>query len=160
MSYQPTQVKLTAAPRDSLISEVCVVRLLDTLKPTATGLDGIPAWFLRLGAPVFATPLARLFNQTIMEGTVPQQWKTAAITPIPKVPRPTKPSEFRPMSVTLVLSRSLEKNVVRHHIYSALRERDPPPQLNFEDQYAFPTDRFDHCGDNRDPSCTRSAVYY
>jgi len=92
MSYQPTQVKLTAAPRDSLISEVYVVQLLDT--PTATGLDGIPAWFLRLGAPVFATPLARLFNQTIMEGTVPQQWKTAAITPIPKVPRPTKPSEF------------------------------------------------------------------
>ena len=64
-----------------------------------------------------------------MEGTVPQQWKTAA--EIPKLPRPTKPSEFRPMSVTQVLSRSLEKNVVRHHIYSALR--DPPPQLNFED---------------------------
>jgi len=62
----------------------------------ATGLDGIPAWFLRLGAPIFAAPLAKLFNQTIMEGTVPQQWKTAAITPIPKVPRPTKPSEFRP----------------------------------------------------------------
>ena len=50
MSYQPTQVKLTAAPRDSLISEVYVFRQLDTLKPTATGLDGIPAWFLRLGA--------------------------------------------------------------------------------------------------------------
>jgi len=70
-----------------------------------------------------------------MEGTVPQQWKTAAITPIPKVPRPTKPSEFRPISVTPVLSRSLEKYVVCHHIYPALR--DPPPQLNFEDQYAF-----------------------
>ena len=110
-------------------------RQLDTLKPTATGLDGIPAWFLRLGAPVFAAPLARLFNQTIMEGTVPQQWKTAAITPIPKVSRPTRPSEFRPISVTPVLSRSLEKYVVRHHIYPALR--DPPPQLNFEDQYAF-----------------------
>ena len=99
------------------------------------GLDGIPAWFLRLGAPIFAAPLALLFNQTIMEGTVPQQWKTAAITPIPKVPRPSKPSKFRPISVTPVLSRSLEKYVVRHHIYPALR--DPPPQLNFEDQYAF-----------------------
>jgi len=69
MSYQPTQVKLTAAARDSLISEVYVFRLLDTLKHTATGLDGIPAWFLRLGAPIFAAPLDRLFNQTIMEGT-------------------------------------------------------------------------------------------
>jgi len=70
-----------------------------------------------------------------MEGTVPQQWKTATITPIPKVPRPTKLSEFQPISVTPVLSRSLKKYVVRHHIYPALR--DPPPQLNFEDQYAF-----------------------
>jgi len=26
-----------------------IFRLLDTLNPTATGLDGIPAWFLRLG---------------------------------------------------------------------------------------------------------------
>ena len=85
--------------------------------------------------PIFAAPLARLFNQTIMEGTVPQQWKTAAITPIPKVSRPTRPCEFRPISVTAVLSRSLEKYVVRHHIYPALR--DTPPQLNFEDQYAF-----------------------
>jgi len=133
--YQPTQVKLTAAPRDSLISEVYVFPLLDTLKPTATGLDGIPAWFLRVGAPIFAALLAWLFNQTIMEGTVPQHWKTAAITPIPKVPRPTKPSEFQPISVTPVLSRSLKKYVVHHHIYPALH--DPPPQLNFEDQYAF-----------------------
>jgi len=34
-----------------------------------------------------------------------------------------------------VLSRSLEKYVVRNYIYIALR--NPPPQLNFEDQYAF-----------------------
>jgi len=71
----------------------------------------------------------------IIEGTVPQQWKTACITPIPKAPHPTKPSEFRPISVTPVLSRSFEKYVVRYYIYPALL--DPPPQLNFEDQYAF-----------------------
>ena len=82
MSYQPTQVKLTAAPRDSLISEVYVFRQLDTLKPTATGLDGIPAWFLRLGAPIFAAPLARLFNQTIMEGTVPQRCNYPTVSTI------------------------------------------------------------------------------
>jgi len=100
VNYQPTQLKLTAASCDSFISEAHVFRLLDTLKSTATGLDGIPAWFLRLGAPIFAAPLARLSNQTIVEGTVPQQWKMACITPIPKVSRPTKPSEFRPISVT------------------------------------------------------------
>jgi len=44
--------------------------------------------------------LAWLFNQPIIEGTVPQQWKMAFITPIPKVSRSTKPSEFWPISVT------------------------------------------------------------
>jgi len=47
--------------------------MLDCLKPTATGLDKLPAWFLRLGAPVFAAPLALLFNQSINCGIVPQQ---------------------------------------------------------------------------------------
>jgi len=33
-------------------------RILDTFKPTATGLDGLPAWFLQTGAPWFCKPLA------------------------------------------------------------------------------------------------------
>ena len=47
----------------------------------------------------------------------------------------TKPSEFRLISVTPVVSRSFEKYVISYYIYPALL--DPPPQLNFEDQYAF-----------------------
>ena len=31
--------------------------MLDTLRPTATGLNLIQAWFLRLGAAIFAAPL-------------------------------------------------------------------------------------------------------
>jgi len=50
-------------------------RILDTLKPTATGLDGLPAWYLRIGAPVFYKPLAILFNRSVSTSTVPTQWK-------------------------------------------------------------------------------------
>jgi len=46
--------------RRSGISELEVFRMLDGLKATAAGLDDIPAWFLRLGAPVFAAPIAQL----------------------------------------------------------------------------------------------------
>jgi len=38
-------------------SESEVFYILDHLQPTATGLDHIPAWFLRLIAPVFSTKL-------------------------------------------------------------------------------------------------------
>jgi len=65
--------------------------MLDTLKTTATGLDSIPSWFLKLGAPIFAAPVAQLFNQSVAEGTVPRQWRTAIIKPIPKISKPTQP---------------------------------------------------------------------
>jgi len=77
--------------------------MLDRLKATATGLDRIPAWFLRLGTPVFAAPIAQLFNQSIIAGVVRSQWKTAIITPVPKVKQPAHPADFRPISITPIL---------------------------------------------------------
>jgi len=68
--------------------------MLDNLHTTATGLDGFPAWFLRLGAPVFSRQIAMLFNLSIASSTVPQQWKQASIRPIPKVPAPKQKADF------------------------------------------------------------------
>jgi len=128
---------MTAPDDRCYITEIDVFRTLDTLRPTATGLDQIPAWFLRLGAPIFAAPLARLFHQSLATGVVPHQWKTAAIKPmpVPKIAAPTQPSNYRPISITPVLSRSLERIVVREFIYPALLM--PYQTLNFCDQFAF-----------------------
>ena len=133
--YRAPKSKLTAVGQTSFITEIDIFRILDTLRPTATGLDGIPAWFLRVGAPVFAAPLAQLFNQSLAEGAVPSQWRTAVITLIPKTPKPTQAAEYRPISITPVLSRSLEKYIVRTFIYPALQQ--PYAELCFNDQFAF-----------------------
>jgi len=133
--YRAPRLKLTAAEDSCLITEMDVFRMLDTLRPTATGLDQIPAWFLRLGAPIFAAPLASLFHQSLATGVVPRQWKTAVITPTPKIATPAQPSDFRPISITPVLSRSLERFVVRKYIYPALLK--PHLSLDFSDQFAF-----------------------
>jgi len=66
----------------------------------------------RRGALVFAAPVAQLFNQSMVEGAVPSQWRTAVTTPIPKVPKPTQAAEYRPISITSVLSRSRENYIV------------------------------------------------
>ena len=101
-------------------------------------MDGIPAWFLRLGAPTFAAPLAHLFNQSLATGIVPIHWKTAVNMPIATVTHPTQRSDFRRISVTPVWSRSLEKCVVRRYIYPALRHPLAlSAGLNFDDQFAF-----------------------
>jgi len=108
---------------------------LDTLRPTATGLDNLPAWFLRLAAPVIHGLLADVINVSLLTSSVPRQWKQVRIRPIPKVPTPQQPADYWPISVTPVLTRLTERIVVRRHIYPALSS--PPPTLQFSNQFAF-----------------------
>jgi hypothetical protein len=42
-----------------------VLRTMGAIKPTAAEMNGIPAWFLRLSAPLLATPFAALFNKSL-----------------------------------------------------------------------------------------------
>jgi len=71
-----------------------IFHMLDFLKTSAAGLDAIPAWYLRLGASAFAAPLTVLINQSFSVGVVPQQWKVASITPVPKVAKPAQCSDY------------------------------------------------------------------
>lgn len=102
-----------------VVTEWQVFNILDKLSSTATGLDQLPAWFLRLGAPVFYKPLTYLFNMSLSTSTVPHQWKLAAIQPVPKVPTASQHADFRPISITPVLSRTLERIFVRKFLYPA-----------------------------------------
>jgi len=54
---------------------------------------------------------------------------------VPKVSAPLSHSDYRPISITPVLSRLMEKLVVRHFLYSTFSA--PPSTLNFSDQFAF-----------------------
>ena len=63
----------------------------------------------------------QVLNQSIKAGVVPNQWKTAVITPVAKVKQPSLKSDFRPISVTPVLSRMLERSIVKSFIYHAIQ---------------------------------------
>ena len=136
--YQPIPNNTSVASSISHsppFNEQTIFHILDHLKHTATGIDDLPAWFLRLGAPIFAKPLAVLFNQSLASSTVPVQWKTSVIRPIPKIPIPKTLSDYRPISITPVLSRTLERLVVSSYIYPALTA--PNSDVNIQHQYAF-----------------------
>jgi len=53
--------------------------MLDRLHHSTAGLDRIPAWYLRLGSPLFSNPLAKLCNLSLATASVPTQWKAAFI---------------------------------------------------------------------------------
>ena len=66
-NYTTPSVKCTAnnESASSVITDWRMFKILDTLHHTATGLDGIPAWFLRIGAPFFAEPIAAMMNESV-----------------------------------------------------------------------------------------------
>ena len=66
-------------------------------------------------------------------GTVPQQWQKAVITPVPKVAKPDSLVEYRPISVTPLLSRLAEKLVVNRWLAPSV-----PPSIGLiSDQFGF-----------------------
>jgi len=117
------------------ITECRMFTILDKLKPKATGLDELPAWFLRIGALMFARPLTDMTNLSISSAVVPNQWKRASIRPVAKVASSCMPSNFHPISIMPVQSRILQRIVVRDFIYPVLST--PPSSLSFSDQFAF-----------------------
>jgi len=62
---------------------------------------------------------------------VPRIWRTAHITPVPKCSPVSSPSDLRPISVTSILSRTVERLIVRNYLTPLLRTE------LFNDQYAY-----------------------
>ena len=96
-------LKSSCTAPSSWPSNQSVFYALDHLKQSATGLDGLLTWFLRLAAPGISMPLTYLFRLSMGESKVPTQWKSACITRVPKVPAAVSCSDFSPISITPVL---------------------------------------------------------
>jgi hypothetical protein len=115
--YTPPINKQSNAPSQfQYISLRRVFQILDHLHTTATGLDQLPPWVLRIGAPLFYEPITRLFNLSLSTSTVPLKSKQAFNRPIAKVSTPSQPTDFRPISITPVLTRIMERTVVQRFL--------------------------------------------
>ncbi|EYC09990.1 hypothetical protein Y032_0058g2927 [Ancylostoma ceylanicum] len=78
-----------------------VLNLLRKLKPSTTEpFDGIPPIVYNKCASSLFLPLAHIFNISLLLGEVPDAWKHAIVTAIPKIPNASLVSDFRPISIT------------------------------------------------------------
>ena len=76
----------------ALLSKLC--------KSKATGLDNISAKLLRECPDVLAESLTHIFNQSLMTGIFPDEWKSARVTPLYKNSgKRSDPTNYRPISV-------------------------------------------------------------
>ena len=71
-----------------------------------------PSFFKRFST-IFAPKLSVLFRKLIQSGNFPDCWKVASITPIPKEGSPCNPKDYRPISITPILSKVFERLLAR-----------------------------------------------
>ena len=103
----------TPASTPKIFSAPLVSKLLQQLKPTATGPDGISAKLLKAARLELVAPITELLNYSIANSFVPTHWKQAHITPIPKTPHPSA-DEWRSISLIAILCKVLERGLVTH----------------------------------------------
>lgn len=113
------------------LDEISLERRLRNIRPTAPGLDGVPYWVFKSCSYELSAIIAHICHVSIATGEIPSQWRKAVVTPVPKVPNPLAITDYRPISVTPILSRLIERIVVEHYLRPAL-----PPEA-VEDQFAF-----------------------
>ena len=105
---QDTEVQL----EDISITEERVVEAIDKLnEQSASGPDGIPARVIKELKEEIKTPLALLFRQSMDDGVIPDEWRDAEVTPIFKKGSKADPANYRPVSLTVIAGKLMERLV-------------------------------------------------
>jgi Reverse transcriptase (RNA-dependent DNA polymerase)/Endonuclease-reverse transcriptase len=87
-----------------------VIEQLEKLDPKkAFGTDGVHPLVLKRCAKSFALPLYLIFNESLKQGSLPNKWKQANVTPLFKKGKRTLPSNYRPVSLTSVVCKTIER---------------------------------------------------
>ena len=104
-----------------VITEESVLQLLEEVKvDKAEGPDGISLRMPKSLAKVLYKPITQIFRESLRRNKVPREWKIAWITVIYKNGRRTLARNYRPISLTSVLCKLMEK-LIRNPIVEHMK---------------------------------------
>ena len=87
-----------------------VYKALKSLKPKCSyGPDGLPSILLHNLARVLSEPLSFIFDSSFRSGVLPACWLDTLVTPVFKKGTTSSPSNYRPISLTYVCCRIMER---------------------------------------------------
>ena len=119
------------------INENDIARQLKNLDPNkSTGVDLVSSRLLRECQEELVLPLKLLFNKSLQEGIVPSLWKCANVTPIFKKGNKCEAGNYRPISLTSVVIKILER-IIKDKITSFLDRH----KLIIDSQHGFRNNR-------------------
>ena len=87
------------------------------------GADGIPPKLLMETVEQISIPLARAFNLLLKERVVSFEWKEANIIPLFKRGSKNKSDNYRPVSLTSVICKLLERLIKKHMVDFLVRHK-------------------------------------
>ena len=100
-----------------VVSPELVAKKIKVMKDNKSpGVDGIPPKLLMETVEQISIPLARVFNLSLKEGVVPFEWKEANIIPLFKKGSRNKSENYRPVSLTSVICKLLERLIKDHMV--------------------------------------------
>ena len=89
-----------------------VIKLLNGLKVhKAPGPDGLSARVLKECSEI-APILAFIYNESLAQGTVPDDWQQANVAPVYKKGEKYDAAKYRPVSLTCISCKTLEHIIV------------------------------------------------
>ena len=102
-----------------------VFKILSKLcKTKATGLDKIPAKFLKECLDLITASLCSIFNRSITSGIFPEEWKCAKVTPLLfKNGQRSDLKNYLPISVTHIVAKVFER-IIYDQLYAYLNDND------------------------------------
>ena len=106
------------------ITENLVEKAIDRLKPSKSqGPDNLHPKLIKECKNTLLQPLTLIFKQSLNESVLPDVWKQANVTSIHKKGDKTKPDNYRPISLTSVPCKLMEK-IIRDQIVEHMTRND------------------------------------
>ena len=120
--------------------EVSTIDVINAIKETkinsAPGPDNFPSIVLHKCKEVLAKPLEIIMNKSIKSSEIPSIWKLAHVIPIHKGGSKAKAVNYRPVSLTSIIAKLLER-IIRGYLIKYLETNDAFP----DSQHGFRSGR-------------------
>ena len=98
-----------------VLDEADVVRCFKRINPhKAPGPDGVCGRVLKVCAKQLGPVFTRLFQWFLDHHLMPRSWKMSNIIPVPKKPSAKVMNDFRPVALTSVIAKCMERFFVCH----------------------------------------------
>ena len=115
------------------INKERVLKVINSLKINKSpGIDKIHPRVLKEIGEIMCHPITMVYKKSVEESKLPSQWKDAEITPIYKKEARNLPKNYRPVSLTSIICKIIEKLIVEDIINHIKTNK-----MNCQEQHGF-----------------------